>query len=57
MPNRKRNWRELGRFDLVETSNQALEERVCLYTRQSFKTWGRIRISQQDCAKFELMKG
>lgn len=40
MPNRKRTWRELGRFDLVETSNQAFEERVYLYTRQSFKTWG-----------------
>ena len=35
----KRNWRDLNGLELVDSS-QRLEERVCLYTRQSFKMWG-----------------
>lgn len=36
MPTCKRSWRELGRLGLVDASSQGLEERVSLYTRQSF---------------------
>ena len=37
MPTHNKDWKKLGRLDLVEVSSQGLEERVSLYTRQKQK--------------------